>query len=272
MQKYIVVLFAAFLFLISCNNSTSPEVVVYPDELKTAQSAVLGELSKLTTEMNNYTDSLISLDISANESNIRARLSNFVDDYDYVVEALIMSDKGVINWIEPAKFKDSEGSDVSTQEQIVRLLRDKKPVTSQIFKVVEGYNAIVYLIPVIVDGNIKVNLAVIIDPAKLFKPILEGIALNKDFTFFVLENSGIVLYDPDEFEIGLNTITDPFYQDYPEVVSACTNISKGEEGKESYSFFDTGMKKIIKCEVWWKTLRFVDSDWKIVYKKEETTK
>ncbi len=271
MRKFsIVVMFAIFLFLISCDNSSSPEVIVYPEELKTAQTNVLAELNKLTAEMTEYTNSLKTSDIAGNEEAVRTRLLKFVNDYDYVDEALIMSNKGVLDIIEPASYQESEGSDVSSQEQIVRLLKDKKTVTSKLFKVVEGYNAIVYIIPVVIDGNIKVSLAVLIDPARLFKPILEKIASTKTLTFFVIENTGMTLYDPDPSEIGLNTITDQLYQAYPEVIAACTKIANGEEGKTSYTFFNSGMNKINKFNVLWKTIKFVDSDWKIVYKIEQT--
>lgn len=269
MRKLFLLLAAISILLISCDNSSSPEVIVYPDELKTAQTDVLSELSKLTTDMNSYVNTLKTFNIETNEQVVRERLLKFVNDYDYIDEALIMSNKGVLDLIEPAAYKESEGTDVSSQEQIIRLLKDKKPVTSKIFKVVEGYYAIVYIIPVIVDGNIKVSLAVLIDPSRLFKPILENISKDKNFTFFVLENTGMVLYDPDPSEIGLNTITDPLYQSYPEVVAACTKIANGEEGKTAYTFFNTGMSKVDKFDVWWKSIKFIDSDWKIVYKKEQ---
>ncbi|HRP02364.1 MAG TPA: hypothetical protein PLE30_06930 [Candidatus Kapabacteria bacterium] len=269
MQKYILSIMALFLLLVSCDNSNSPEVVNYPIELRTAQTDVLSELDSLTKEMNEFADSLKTTDIQLNEEKVRARLLKFVDDYDYIDEALIMSDKGILNLIEPAKYKESEGTDVSSQEQIVRLIKEKKPVTSKIFKVVEGYYSIVYIIPVIVDGNIKVSIAVLIDPSRLFKPILEKISKDKDFTFFVIENTGMVLYDPDPSEIGLNTITDPYYQDYPEVVAACTKIANGEEGQTAYTFYNTGMSEMDKFDVYWKSIKFIDSDWKIVYKIEK---
>jgi hypothetical protein len=255
-------------FIISCDNSTDSNVITLPAELGVANIEIKSELDGLSAYMNKSIDTLKQLDFTTEESKVRQILRNIDGRYLFIDEALIVSNKGVLDMIEPAKYKSSEGTDVSYQEHIQRLLTKKVPVTSKLFYVVEGYYAIVYTIPVIKNGDILFSLTVLIDPTRLLGVKLESISKNKDFTFFVLEDTGVVLWDPDSTEVGRNTLTDSLYQQYPEVIKACTKVTQNESGTTSYTFFNTGMNKVDKFDVWWNSTNFIDSHWKIVYKKE----
>lgn len=59
-----------------------------------------------------------------------------VEDAGYVTAA------GRLAIIEPAKYRKSEGTDISKQPQVQRLLATKKPVMGGEFRMVEGFDAV----------------------------------------------------------------------------------------------------------------------------------
>lgn len=44
--------------------------------------------------------------------------------------------------IEPAGYRSFEGKDISDQEKVKRILKRHKPVLSEVFRSVEGYDAV----------------------------------------------------------------------------------------------------------------------------------
>jgi hypothetical protein len=266
--RLILLGFLIFLLIISCENSTDSTNITLPLELGQAGKEIKDEIDELTQYMNLSIDTLKTLDFVTQENKVRQILRNIDDRYFFIDEVLIISSKGVLDIIEPEKYKESEGVDVSAQEHNQRLIKNRVSVTSKLFYVVEGYYAIVYTIPIIKNGEMVSELAVLIDPTRLLGVKLGPISKGKNFTFFVLEDTGVVLWDPDSTEVGRNTLTDSLYQQYPEVIKACTKITQNETGTTSYTFFNTGMNKIDKFDVWWSSIHFVDSHWLIVYKKE----
>jgi hypothetical protein len=267
LRLILVSILVSFL-IISCENSSDTNSIILPPELNQAGNDIKAEIDELTLYMNLSIDSLKNFDFVSQENSVRQILRNIDDRYFFVDEVLIISNKGILDIIEPAKYQASEGVDVSTQEHNQRLLQNKIPVTSKLFHVVEGYNAIVYTIPIMKNGIMVSELAVLIDPTRLLGVKLDPISKGKNFTFFVLEDTGVILWDPDSSEVGRNFLTDPLYQQYPEVIKAGNEIIKNETGKTSYTFLNTGMNKVEKFDAWWSSIHFVDSHWLIVYKKE----
>ncbi|MCC6145292.1 MAG: hypothetical protein IT368_15920 [Candidatus Hydrogenedentes bacterium] len=81
---------------------------------------------------------------------------------------------------------------------------------------------------------------------------------------WVMDTSGFQVYDPDEHELGRNLLTDPLYDNYPEVRTLVRQIATDAAGTGAYTFLDTGLKNVVRKRAHWTTARFGDQEWRVV--------
>jgi two-component system, cell cycle sensor histidine kinase and response regulator CckA len=72
----------------------------------------------------------------------------------------------------------SIGSDISGQQHIREILRDHKPVVSDVFKTVQGFDAVALHVPVFKGATFKGTIAIVIDFENLAKRYLEVIKMG----------------------------------------------------------------------------------------------
>ncbi len=263
----LVLLFIAFI--LSCSNSNdNKDENSEPAELVTAFNNVKTTLDELDLGLRATRDTIAKLDFITDDTAIRTILDEIVARFDFCDEAFTLDCNGVLNKIQPAKYQESEGTDVSQQPHNQRIFQNKTPVTSELFKVVEGYQAVVFSYPIIKGDSVAGVVGVIIDPARLFAAELLPIFQGKDFAIFAMEHTSTVLYDIDSAEIGRNTLADTMFQNFPEVLQACRKMLAADSGFTTFFFYTDGMEKKKYFKSWWKTIHFVDSKWTLVYKKE----
>ena len=85
---------------------------------------------------------------------------------------------------------------------------------------------------------------------------------------WVMQKDGLLLYETDPTQMGLNLFTDPLYKDYPELIKLGKRMVKEKEGEGFYTFLIHGTKKVIKKKAVWKTVHFLNNDWIVVAYKE----
>lgn len=83
-----------------------------------------------------------------------------------------------------------------------------------------------------------------------------------------MQKDGVILYETDPTQIGLNLFTDPLYQGYQELIALGKTMIKQKEGKGFYTFQVPGTKNIVKKQAVWKTIRFFNNDWIVVAYRE----
>ncbi|MEA1883622.1 MAG: hypothetical protein U9N62_03770 [Thermotogota bacterium] len=67
--------------------------------------------------------------------------------------------------------------------------------------------------------------------------------------------NGTILYDADATEIGRNTLTDPLYQNFPELLELFEQqIMVEKRGEGSYSFYASGTGVSTEKYVMWNTI------------------
>jgi hypothetical protein len=159
----------------------------------------------------------------------------------------------------------SQGTDISQQDHIVKIFETKQPVLSQSFDVVEGYNAVIDMYPILDNTGILGTVAGIFPPHLILGRVIAPYVSGEPFEIWVMESGGNVLYDQDAEEIGLNVITDPLYADFPELIAAAQRIDSEESGETTYSFYQTGTNNKVVKKTYWKTFKLLDNQWKIVW-------
>jgi len=167
--------------------------------------------------------------------------------------------------IEPAEYRRFEGTDISGQEQIVRLHRAKKPVMSRVIRTVEGFDAVDLEYPVFsAEGGFAGSVSILVRPESLISEVAAGLVHGLPIDVWAMQTDGRILYDPDKEEIGRMLFTDPVYRPFPQLRSLGARIAKDGTGSGSYEFLGNGQKKPVGKDAYWTTVGLYGTDWRVL--------
>jgi len=97
-----------------------------------------------------------------------------------------------------------------------------------------------------------------------FSVIVEMTMAKRNVDVVVTDISGTILYDADATEIGRNTLTDPLYQNFPELLELFEqHISVEASGEGMYSFYADDLASTIEKHVMWNTLNAFGTEIKV---------
>lgn len=232
---------------------------------------VIADLTKSFDTLNNEM-AQAALTTSLNVSDtaeIRSLLAGMYSRTSFATQFIFVSEEKIMQLIEPPQYYQFQGSDISDQAHVIKVFDAKIPVLSQTFTLVEGYTAAVVIHPVILNSEVKGAMDAVFIPEEILGRIVMPYVSGQPFEIWVMELGGNVLFDQDEEEIGLNVITDPLYQDFPELIAAANLINEEDRGETTYSFYQSGTNKKVTKKTYWKTVKILDNSWKIIWVKPE---
>ncbi|MBN1191969.1 MAG: TRAP transporter substrate-binding protein DctP [Dehalococcoidales bacterium] len=203
--------------------------------------------------------------ISTDESGARSLLRGLLSGRSYTIDAALIDSSGKLAVIEPEAYRAAEGSDVSEQEQVKQFFNTQQPVLSYNFKSREGLEAAVMAYPVFSSGQI-INgaVSVLLEPAELLGNIISEAVDGTSYQIWVMQPDGLIIYDVDMEEVGVNLFTDPLYEGYDSLVNLGKGIAVTDAGIGEYSFLDTGMQKMVSKQARWETFKFHGTQWKLI--------
>ncbi|MBW1784552.1 MAG: PAS domain S-box protein, partial [Deltaproteobacteria bacterium] len=143
-----------------------------------------------------------------------------------------IDDKGTIIYTVPHTL--SIGSDISNQKHIEEILREHKTVVSDVFRTVQGFDAIALHVPVFREQSFKGTIAIVLDFENLAKRYLEVIELGETGYAWVISRDGIQLYSPVTGFTGKSVFEN--YKDFPSIIPMVQNMLKGHSGVATYTF------------------------------------
>ena len=151
-----------------------------------------------------------------------------------------LDERGVILYNYP--INNFVGKDISYEKHIRALLRDHKPIISEVFKSVEGFNAIAIYVPVFKGMVFKGSIGILINFEKLAKRYLDVIKIGETGYAWVLSRDGTFIYCP---VIGF-TGTSAFksVRDFPSLIDMMKDMLKGHIGSAKYTFDRVGVRKV----------------------------
>jgi len=186
-----------------------------------------------------------------------------------VVDCAAVDTKGVMVTVEPGEYKNFEGADISSQEQVAEIKRTQRPVLSKVFRCVEGYEAVDMERPVFSpDGQFAGSVSVLLRPefilAAIMAPAVQGLPVDA----WVMQKDGRILYDREREEIGRMLFEDPLYKPFPSLLEIGEKISSQEAGKGSYEFLGRDLEKPVKKETLWTSVGIHGTQWRLVVTKQ----
>jgi len=241
------------------------------------QADVQDSLTDLDSDVANAAQNLSTTGLEGDAA--REVLRKLLDTNSNLVEASTFSKEGKIIVAECRECEGSEGADISGQEVVANFLKTKTPTFSKQLLLAEGYNGTVLEYPVISQqGEFLGGTSAIIEPDKLLDSLASPLlhfndstqSNTTDYTFWVMDLDGLLLYDEDSSQIGRNLLEDPFYESFPSLLELVEQrIMPERSGHGSYSFFQEtgGNKAEVTKECYWTTAVLHGTEWRLVINK-----
>ena len=183
----------------------------------------------------------------------------------YIIDCETVSNQGIMLVVEPPEHRTSEGADISGQAHMVTLFKTGKPVMSGAFHSVEGPEAVVIHHPVFsADHRFAGSVSALFAPEYLLSNIIGPVAANLPVDIFLMQTDGLVIYDMDTSQIGLNVFRDPLYQPFPELIALARKVAAENEGSGWYRFHQKGSEGPVSKVAYWRTVALHGATWRLV--------
>lgn len=143
-----------------------------------------------------------------------------------------VDEKGIILYTVP--FSQSIGADISNQKHIREILREHKPVVSDVFRTVQGFEGVALHVPVFEGNAFRGTLAVVIDFQSLARRYLEVIRIGETGYAWVISRDGTVLYTPVPGLSGRSVFE--ILGRIPSLAPLVREMLKGRQGTAVYTF------------------------------------
>lgn len=206
--------------------------------------------------------------ISINELG-KKEMQFFFDTHSNEIKGITRLDaKGKIAYSVPYK-KDLIGIDISQQQHIKEIMQTHKPVISDVFKAVQGFEAIAVHVPVfrgkIYDGTI----GVLINFQLIAKRSLEGIKIGETGYAWMTSRDGTELYCPVPGHTGKSVFEN--CKDFPTIIAMAKEMLEGKQGITTYKFDKIKDKTVqtVKKHAVYMPIRLANTFWSIVVASSE---
>ena len=117
------------------------------------------------------------------------------------------------------------GTNISNQSHVQKIQQTQKPVLSDIFQSIQGYNALAYHYPIFLNGTFDGSVAILIPFTTVFEKKLSQVELTKGGKAWLVSGDGIILHSPFKSDYGAS-----FFEQYKEIPS----FPKSFEGINSH--------------------------------------
>lgn len=135
---------------------------------------------------------------------------------------------------------------------------------SPLFDTHDGHKAFVLSLPVMKGGKLLGGLTALMQVEKAIPVFLDFDPRKSSYQVWLMKDDGLIVYDEDEKQVGLNLFTAKIYQGFPELKRFGEQIRKQPWGIGHYSFLEqNGRGKVYKVAAW-DTLKSDGTEWKLV--------
>jgi hypothetical protein len=198
---------------------------------------------------------------SLNDNHARAVLNDVAIASSNIINVVTTDVDGTILAAEPSEYSGIEGMDIGYQDTMKIALEQGQSAISPLDTVVEGFGAVYIVYPIFDDqGKIMGSISTLFCPGWTMDNITEA-QESSDINAMIMQNDGVVLYDPDTDQIGRNTFTDPLYQNFTEIKAIASRMVNESSGSGSYSFQLSGEE--VHKTVLWTTVGLMGARWTV---------
>jgi len=230
------------------------------------QKAIQARLLDLDSGISAAADKIAVSGLQGEET--RAILNGLCGKYPFLMECASADTTGKLITVAPEEYRRYEGTDTATTDASKKYFADfvakRKPMLSNIFKTVEGPDAVVLVRPVVTgEGEMLGVVSVLIKPEKLVGDIIGPIAERSAIKVNVAQTDALVIYCSNGAETGKNLLTDPRYKAYPELIAMGEKLVVQKTGTAEYTYISDATRKPVTKTVYWVTVGLHGTEWRL---------
>lgn len=202
------------------------------------------------------------------ESDVRRLLGKVLEEELMIVDVAFVDVAGVIKYIEPAEYRNSETRDISGQSHVQLLRKKMSPIFSDGFESVEGHTAVSIAYPVFDGKKLIGSVSLLINPAIMIDTILKETNIPPSHELCIMQRDGFIIYDLDEREIGKNLFQDPLFKEYESLLKLGTEMAAKNSGNGEYVFQSAGHQQKVLKRSSWTTIKLYNQEWRVLMAME----
>jgi len=144
-------------------------------------------------------------------------------------------------------------------------MKTGQPVLSNIFRAVEGFPAADAEYPVVTpEGGRLGSVSILFHPEKLLGNILTPLLQGTPVDIWVMEKGGLLLFDADASEIGLNLFTSRLFKPYRSLINLGRRIAARPEGSGVYYYRSHTSPTTVRKNAFWRSVSLYGTEWRLV--------
>lgn len=203
-------------------------------------------------------------------TSMRANVRNLCQGSEYAIDCSFLNAKGIVEIMEPEKYRKFEGSNLAAQAVTAQMLRQRKPIFSELFVGIEEMQAALFAYPVLNTRNEYVgSVNLLFHPDSLARQALKGMKTGKGTIILILQSDGTHVFSSDPAQMRRNVLKSAEYQAFPELKGMVGQIVSKEAGAGSYRYVKPGTQQVVKKRAAWKTVSLYDGFWRVVVTEPE---
>jgi len=246
MQRYIYLFLALlnFVFGIIYLNDIYNEVEekTMSQLLKQQEIFAVQAAEGIETFFENCKNSLKYISVNENivncSSDMQDELMSFFLSFEGQITAVSRVDKNGI-LLDTYPKCNSIGKDLSYQKHNQLIKKEKRPVISDVVKVVQGYEAVVYSYPVWKNNKFQGAISILIPYKYIANKFLEKIKIASGGYAFMISENGVELYHPLNEFVGNSIFNNA--KDNPDVLRLAKKMLEAKPGTTKY-YYQKGVR------------------------------
>jgi len=236
------------------------------------------QLQSATENMGKFIQSKLSnLDNALDDASVKIAQSGLTGDetreileglckrYPYLVDCAAQDNRGTMVTLAPDSARQYEGINTSKNEVSTEFFANKEPLFSNMFKAVQGFDAIVLVRPVITEkGELLGSVSALFKPDDLLDSMIKPQAEVRAIKVNVLQTDGLCIYCSNGTETGKNLLTDASYKGYPDLVAQGAKIVAQKSGSCTFNYPSVASGQVVKKTACWTSVGLHGNEWRII--------
>ena len=230
------------------------------------QSIIQSKLLNLDNAVSAAAEKVVKSGLQGEET--RGILNGLCKKYPYLLDCSAADPQGKMVTIAPEEYSRYEGTDTANTEASKKFFAEfsenKKPMLSNVFRAVEGADAVALVWPVVTEkGESLGSVSALFKPGALLGGTIAPAAETRAMKVNVMQLDGMVIYCSMGTETGKNVLTDPSYKNYPELIAQAEKIAAQKTGTGGYMYPDAATGKPVKKTIYWTSVGLHSTDWRL---------
>lgn len=227
-----------------------------------AAASILGNISEIRVGMQQAAESLSSTAELAASAGL---LESLLQRYPRAESFATTRAPGTVVAVAPAKYRQALGADTSQLEHNRMALEWGVTILSRIYQAPEGFPAVTLVVPVKKGKTIPGFISLRIKPTDFLGSLLAVDTQAEKRSVWVVQDDGLLLYDTDPREIGLNLFREERFKQIPELRQLAEKIAGQDAGVGFYQSQPAGQDQPSRRIAAWVSLRPAENrGWKVV--------